>query len=59
MRGNPVSYAVDGLRHALYGGHVPASLALGGPGTAGQLGLVLAFAVATTGLAAWTCSRRT
>jgi ABC-2 type transport system permease protein len=58
MAANPVSYAVEGVRRALYGGHVPAGVAHGA-GAAVELAVVWGFAVLSLFAAAAACSRRT
>jgi ABC-type polysaccharide/polyol phosphate export permease len=57
MRVNPMTYAVEGLRHALYGGAVPAGL---GPGVSAgpALAAVAGFAALSLGLAVWACTRQ-
>jgi ABC-2 type transport system permease protein len=58
MRLNPLRFAVEGLRRALYGAE--ASLALGSPssGAGLELPVLLVFAAVFTGLAAFSISRR-
>jgi daunorubicin resistance ABC transporter membrane protein len=56
MHGNPMSYAVDGVRAALYGGAPPAGLAGASPGAA--LVVTAAFAALALAAAAAVCGRR-
>lgn len=58
MRANPVTYGVEGLRRALYGGALPPGVGVAGASAWLELGVVAAFAIATTALAAWAVSRR-
>jgi ABC-2 type transport system permease protein len=57
MRFNPMAWAVEGFRTALYGGHGPAEITTTTPLFA--LSATLGFAAVTLGLAAWACSRQT
>jgi daunorubicin resistance ABC transporter membrane protein len=56
-RANPLAYAVDGVRRALYGGVVPGA---GASATSGALalGVTAAFAVVAVAVAVRVCSRR-
>jgi ABC-2 type transport system permease protein len=57
MRGNPVTYAVEGTRRALYGGDLPPGIGLHA-GAAIELAVVGGFALGAFALAAWACTRR-
>lgn len=58
MKANPLTYAVEGLRRALYGGAAPAGVGLEGGSLAVDLAVVGGFASLALALAAWTASRR-
>jgi ABC-2 type transport system permease protein len=58
MRANPLTYAVEGLRRALYGGDLPAGLGVAGSSAALELGVVAAFALVALTAATWAASRR-
>jgi daunorubicin resistance ABC transporter membrane protein len=58
MRGNPVTYAVEGARRALYGGALPAGVGIGGSSAWLELGVVAGFAALCLGLAVAACRRR-
>jgi ABC-2 type transport system permease protein len=51
MRINPMAYCVSGIRRALAGGHAPGSPTV-------ELLVVTLFAVLSTALAVWMCTRR-
>jgi ABC-2 type transport system permease protein len=57
MQINPMHFAVDGVRRALYGGGAVAAVADSGS-AAGELVALLLFAATTLGVAAWRVSRR-
>jgi len=57
MRADPVAYAVDGVRFALYGLAAPSSATLG-VSFAADLAVTAAFALGATVLAALVCRRR-
>jgi daunorubicin resistance ABC transporter membrane protein len=57
MRWNPLSWAVEGFRAALYGGTPPAGITGMAPLVA--LAATLGFGAVTLTLAAWACARRT
>jgi ABC-2 type transport system permease protein len=59
MHANPVTYGVEGLRRALYGGVLPAGTGIAGSSALLELGVVAAFAAVCLSLAVWTCARRT
>jgi hypothetical protein len=54
-RANPMAYAVDGVRRALYGGAAPGASSAS---AAVELGVVAAFAVVAVLAAALVCNRR-
>jgi ABC-2 type transport system permease protein len=58
MRANPVTYGVEGLRRALYGGALPAGVGVAGSSAVLELAVVAGFAALCLTLAGWTCSRR-
>ena len=58
MAVNPVSYAVTGVRHALYGGAAPAGTVMATVGTPLALAVVGGFAVLCLGLGMGVCRRR-
>lgn len=58
MRWNPVTYAVEGTRRALYGGALPAGVGVRGSSALVELGVVAGFALISVGAAAWVCSRQ-
>lgn len=58
MRANPITYGVDALRGALYGGASPDGVGMAASSAPLALGVLAAFAFAMVALAAWACSRR-
>lgn len=58
MRANPLTYAVEGLRRALYGGRAPAGVGVAGSSMAFELAVVAGFAALSLAVAARTCARR-
>ncbi|MBI4511674.1 MAG: ABC transporter permease [Deltaproteobacteria bacterium] len=58
MHVNPITYGVEGLRRALYGGVLPPGVGVSGSSMLLELGVVAGFAVSTLALAAWTCKRQ-
>jgi daunorubicin resistance ABC transporter membrane protein len=56
---NPMTYALSGVRRALYGGELPHGLVLTGSGALLEFSVVAAVAVTFVVLASWVCSRRT
>ncbi len=59
MRVNPITYGVEGLRRALYGGHLPAGVGISGSSAMLEAGVLTVFAFVALGIATATCSRRT
>jgi daunorubicin resistance ABC transporter membrane protein len=57
VRFNPMSYAMSGLRRALYGGQPPAGVGLAGSTPALEIGVLVLTAVAVLALAAWVARR--
>lgn len=57
MRLNPMAYFVSGVRHALYGGAVPAGTSVS-PGLAVDVAVTLGFAALGAAVATWICYRR-
>jgi hypothetical protein len=54
-----MTYALSGVRRALYGGELPHGLVLTGSGALLEFSVVAAVAVTFVVLASWVCSRRT
>jgi daunorubicin resistance ABC transporter membrane protein len=58
VRWNPMSYAMSGLRRALYGGSPPADVAPGWSGPVVELAVLAVSCVVLLALAGWVASRR-
>ena len=58
MHANPVTYGVEGLRRALYGGALPVGVGIAGSSAALELAVVAIFAAACLAAAGWVCTRR-
>lgn len=58
MHKNPLTYAVEGLRRALYGGTMPSGLGVLHSSAIFEVGVVVSFAIVCLAMASWTCSRQ-
>jgi daunorubicin resistance ABC transporter membrane protein len=58
MHYNPITYAVEGLRRALYGGALPSGLGVLHSSATFEVVVVSSFALVCLATASWTCARQ-